>query len=298
MNIEKITVVRNGEYVRGYRKRYTSSYPLFRGEEKCFKELLDYRKISEQSELIKVSNIYRKLFKYINSIDYSKRKNATKKAMNSFKNATTKEDLVETCNMFFKNVKRVMKKNPSKEEKERETELVKYFAEIMMAYDNYKELMISMLIKRITKDYYSMMISDFDKDKIISMEECKIGNFENENTLDVLLESINEGKTEIDDDYYRFRKYLFSDLLTKKYDMFFNHLCGAEKSCSMEQFKQRAKIHLLDFVDSKIDDYPFIENGIQVEKLNEKGEWITDKMLVSTCNYEKSNTFRRKVLKK
>lgn len=65
----------------------------------------------------------------------------------------------------------------------------------------------------------------------------------------------------------------------------------------MRQFKQCAKIFSGEFSYIHIDEFPYITKGIQIERKNLNGEWETDKMLVSVCDFDRSYMVKKHTLK-
>ena len=95
--LERVTIVNNGEYTTGIRKKYTSSGPLLTGEEKCFKNLIDYKKVLDQIQENKMTSIYKELNKYVGSLVYDDKKTACEEAMNSLKKVKTRKELEDLC---------------------------------------------------------------------------------------------------------------------------------------------------------------------------------------------------------
>ena len=301
--LERIVIVDDGKYVEGYRKKYTALTPLLIGNEKCFKKQIDYKKIKDQAMEVKVGSIFKELNKYIGLLDFLDKKNICIEAMEGLKKAKTKSDLDNIFNDFFINVNRGNKifynlKLSISEKEERNKEVFRIYSKVKLAYNTYKDLMMSMLIKKITRTYYSIFLSGMEKDTIVSLEEFKVNYYDKENVLDLLLESVGENSNDTDNDFYNLRKMILSDMISKKHDSYYEHLCGSELSCSKREFAQCAKIYSGSFDEIKIDEFPFINRGLQIEIQNEKGEWITDKMLVSECDFKRSYEVRRKLLNK
>ena len=159
-------------------------------------------------------------------------------------------------------------------------------------------MMITLLIKKITKSYYSILLSSLDKDFIISLEQYKLNYWDKENVLDNILESVGEDTKDSDTDFYNLRKSIVTDMVSKKHDSYYTHLCGSENSCSAEDFRRCAKVYSGRFEKIKIDEFPFITKGMQIETQNENGEWLTNKMLVTVCDFKKSYLIRKKTLNK
>ena len=281
MGIEKIIIKENDDYIYGYRYIFNIKYLHFEKEDMFFNKYIDYKKVKEQVKDAKNREFLKRLNGFTNVVQTTYPEQVIVPAMDKLKRVKDKEELYKIINNFIDSVNRYNNKEKGNE--------YRLTCEIIReSLDKNPDLTICALIKHIVRLYYSSLLTNTSNAEINKMETCKIENYEDEEILDKLMEYEDEKNIDSDKAFYTYRKRVFNNLLSARFDNYRHHECGSVKACNMEQFKRCEKVHR-DINKVDITQFPCVKKGIQVYTQNYEGKLVLDKFIVEKCDYKRSH---------
>lgn len=266
-----------GKVIKSTRKDTLDSKPYIMNCENCFNGIIDQKSEWE----FKLNNIY-KLEKQINhilsdvSIFY---KDYVNIIYNKIKNSNSIFDLKMTFKYFLKIYEEMLKERYKKSKKGKEI-VKKYIDNAQSDFKNNFDLVISVLIKSVTKMYYNDKLSLCTLEKINLLETLKV--------KDVSIETImNEigcpyGK-EKNNGFKNFSSKILLNLIDEKYDASQFHLCYL--NCKNATTLLCPKI--ADRRKKYISSYDFIIDGYQIVNNNDIEVFVVSNCLKYEEQHEK-----------
>lgn len=276
---ERVIIVENGEYLVGYRNKYKDSSSKFEKKDKCFGNILEYNKIKNQSKKIHPKLINKTFKSFYSGIYWKEMFNILSDSVNMFNQVEVKMDLLDTYTSFLDRVygKKYFDSNLDALNKKKDFLLNSIF--------ECPDLTLSIFIKTVTKEYYSLLLKKTDTSTIRMMERLIVSNDGSDEILNKVFESVEPNKSK--DKYYdMYKKKLINNLLINRFASTYNHLCSM--NCKLKYFDNCNKIHNY-FWSHDITEYPFIKDGYQVEVEDKDGTWKLEELIVEKCDFKNSN---------
>ena len=243
--------------------------PYMTPEENYFIGLINQNKVDEYAQ--DDIQIYNKDMIIMISEIFNNNEEAINKMYNIIRHFKKRLDLQELLDYFLLEYSKVIYER-YKSDINVELRIKEKTKKIKKDFEMNFDVLMSLLIKNVVRKYYSLLLSDFDKERINALGEMRLNNLPVEYIYQEL--GIDFDRRNLFD---KFSSKILMSKIDKDYNNIQDHLCWL--NCENATVKKCPKI--ADRSKKRIDRYDFITDGYQI--ISENG---VDTFVVTKCtNY-------------